>query len=119
MRTTFRPLIASLAAGVLALGAAGAAQARVHHHHHCHTVAAAEATTSRICHHHHCHTVTAGEAVSHRVCHHHHCHTVTMWAHHPRGAEAAEDVAPNEGSGPCKSVRLHGEWVQRCHFEGQ
>jgi len=30
-------------------------------------------------------------------------------------------VSPDEGgdNGMCKSVRIHGQWVQRCHFPGQ
>jgi len=94
---------------------------RICRHHHCHTVkvVAAAPTSHRVCRHHHCHTVTVAAApTSHRVCHHHHCHTVKVAAasthvRHPL-------VAPQPGdNGTCKSVRLHGQWVQRCNFPNQ
>jgi hypothetical protein len=56
---------------------------------------------------------------------------VVAAAHHrdynfPRGASGETRVVqapgaeaiPSGDNGTCKSVRIHGEWVQRCHFEG-
>jgi hypothetical protein len=41
--------------------------------------------------------------------------------HRHRGAGHVAAAAPDAGgdNGMCKSVRIHGEWVQRCHFPGQ
>ena len=46
---------------------------------------------------------------------------VTTTTHHRRhggGPSAGSDQGTNPGGGPCKSVRIHGQWVQRCHFDG-
>jgi len=91
------------------------------HHRHCH--AAAEATKV-VCgrHHRHCHTVAVSQTATKMVCgrHHRHCRTVattvTRRRHHVAARAATDQLGDN---GMCKSVRIHGQWVQRCHFPGQ
>jgi hypothetical protein len=46
----------------------------------------------------------------------------TMTSRHGRHHAAATPRAAastGESNGMCQSVRIHGEWVQRCHFPGQ
>ena len=54
------------------------------------------------------------------VCsrHHRHCHVaVSRYAHRAHAfAQADERTGDN---GVCKSVRLHGQWVQQCNFSNQ
>ena len=131
MSHPMRALAALIATAALAF--AGTAEARDHHrhhhhvapaatkrvcrHHHCHTVKVAAAPVShRVCRHHHCRTVTVAAATTRRVCHHHHCHTVKVAAAHVRG-HAVAAARPGD-NGTCKSVRIHGQWVQRCNFPG-
>jgi hypothetical protein len=40
---------------------------------------------------------------------HHHHHT-------PAGGTAPTGPATGGNNGTCQSVRIHGQWVQRCHF---
>jgi hypothetical protein len=54
------------------------------------------------------------------VCgrHHRHCHAVA--SHYSRrSAELAAAPERTGDNGVCKSVRLHGEWVQQCNFSNQ
>ena len=103
-------LVIGLATAVVAF-AGGEAEARVHHHRH-HAAAAASGATSarhRGRHHH------GGKPTV--VCgrHHRHCHAVAS-------AGRARHVAPptaDESNGMCKSVFIHGQWVQRCNFPDQ
>jgi len=102
-----RALLIGLATAGVAL-AGGAAEARVHHHHH-HAAAAATASAHHGRHHH------AGKPRV--VCgrHHRHCHAVASAGH-------VRHVAPptaDESNGMCKSVFIHGQWVQRCNFPDQ
>ena len=89
------------------------------HHRRCHPAATA---TAQVCdrHHRHCHPATgAGGKV---VCgrHHRHCHAVVETRRRRHVASVAAPPADTGGdNGMCKSVRIHGEWVQRCHFPGQ
>jgi hypothetical protein len=81
------------------------------------------ASTRVICgrHHRHCHAVAAGPGPQ-VVCgrHHRHCHAVFETRRRRHASIAAGPTAPAAGdNGLCKSVRIHGEWVQRCHFPGQ
>jgi len=128
MSHPLRALVAVIATATLAF--AGTAEARTHHHrhhraaaptkqvchhHHCHAVKVATTPTPhRVCRHHHCRMVTTA-TTTRRVCHHHHCHTVkaaTSPAHARRHGAAAQPG----NNGTCKSVRIHGQWVQRCNF---
>jgi len=56
------------------------------------------------------------------VCgrHHRHCRAIVETRHRRHVASVAAPPADTAGdNGMCKSVRIHGEWVQRCHFPGQ
>jgi len=75
-------------------------------------------------HHRHCHAAPATTSGHEVVCgrHHRHCHAVIETRHRRSGREAAAaaPAAPTAGdNGTCRSVRIHGEWVQRCHFPGE
>ena len=90
-------LAAVAAIGVIVSLAAGGVDARAHHHHH----NAAAATPAVVC----------GR-------HHPHCHAVA--SHYSRrSAELAAAPERTGDNGVCKSVRLHGEWVQQCNFSNQ
>jgi hypothetical protein len=39
--------------------------------------------------------------------------------HRHAGGHAASSSETGSGGGMCQSVRIHGQWVQRCHFPGQ
>ena len=77
--------------------------------------------TKEVCdrHHRHCHTVAA--TPTNEVCdhHHRHCHAVAATSHHHHAAGPSAPAEQAGDNGMCKSVRIHGEWVQRCHFPGQ
>jgi hypothetical protein len=71
-------------------------------------------------HHRHCHEVAA--APSKELCgrHHRHCHApAAAPSRHHDGAAPSAAADQGGDNGMCKSVRIHGEWVQRCHFPGQ
>ena len=104
--------------------AAPATQVCDRHHRHCHP-AADDAGTKVVCgrHHRHCHAVAAPTPPK-LVCgrHHRHCHAVVDDAPSPprRHVGRARGPAERPATTACASrVRIHGEWVQRCHFPGQ
>jgi len=143
MKTRLLTAAAVAIAFTLSAGAADAAT-RHHHRHHHHQAAAtsrepsgwhgraeaAEQTTPHV------------RYRSHRWRHHRRYSDESAASagrrhhHHWRRAEAGEaaglhharyhhlSAAPTESAGTtagtaCQSVRIHGEWVQRCHFAGQ
>jgi len=88
-------------------------------HHHCAPQAvAAPAPTSRYCRRHHC-APQAAVAPTSRYCRRHHCYAAVTRVRHPVAHAAAAAPAAGGDNGMCRSVRIHGEWVQRCHFPGQ
>jgi len=100
------------------VAAAAPTEACGRHHHHCHTAQVSPAQVACGHHHRHCHQVAAsGETVA-CARHHRHCHTVASrrYPHADEYARASERTGDN---GVCKSVRLHGEWVQQCNFANQ
>jgi hypothetical protein len=66
----------------------------------------------------------AAAAQTSRYCRRHHCAAAARSTRYHRStvrAVARATAAPAAGgdNGMCQSVRIHGEWVQRCHFPGQ
>jgi hypothetical protein len=85
----------------------------------------APAPTSRWCRRHHCAPQAAAAPTSRYCRRHRHCAAPVAASRHPRGVAhgvaraAASAPATGGNNGMCQSVRIHGEWVQRCHFPGQ
>ncbi len=117
-----RSATATIGTAMPAAAASATAQVCDRHHRHCHPAQTMPGKVVCGRHHRHCHAVGPAPKV---VCgrHHRHCHAVVEATHHRRHAATVAAAAPDTpaagDNGMCKSVRIHGEWVQRCHFPGQ
>ncbi|HUZ12371.1 MAG TPA: hypothetical protein VMU93_05935 [Caulobacteraceae bacterium] len=118
MTKSFRGLIIGAVAAMLMLGSG--AEARVHHVVHRHVV------HRHVVHRHvvHRHVVHHRDRRRHvvatrrhryrRIYRHESARRSLERRHEHRHVHAVR----RDAAGVCKSVRLHGEWVQRCHFGG-
>ena len=105
MTSLFRAI--GIALAVVALSAGVPKPSKTGHHH---TPPKPGKTTHHRRHH---HTPTP-KTPTHGRHHRHHPAAPTAKGHHHRRHHGAA-TAPTHG---CKSVRLHGQWVQRCNFAG-